>query len=592
MILIFIKIVHDYFVDLYFLVVRISLASNIMSNSSVDNYHQSEFEPLYITIQGAGGTGKSTVIHVIVSILENIFYDDVKVTITSAPTGSASFNIGGTTSHSQFGINCQNPENELTQTRLNIMKEQMRYTVALIFDERSMYSACVLGACEKHCREAMHNGMNKKKPWGHVPIIIMAGDDHQLPSVNKYNRGRGATYTFDEDMNKVYMNGTNIPTGKAAENECRGFDQFIDLATNVVEFRKTHRVHEGQKQLTQILESMREKGGVTNEQAEILMNRNLMTSGKISQTRKEWLNRHATWIYPTNNQVTAKNYLKMKEIVTPDNPICNVFAQMYRSSTNAIGKPVKSHFNKDDKDAAKYHSSTCRGSLNALDRNLFAEKGLYNGAPVRMLEIRFKKGENPNVGDEPAYFLADCPTYTGPAFCTEHPTWVPIPMVQTMCRYKCCYIRQAPLQLAFARTGQKFQGQQVGPEHPIKAIIADPGTLQNESRCPGYTYMICSRVSTLGQNVNESSLYFTGNDVNEDRFTNLTHKRSGDKEKYVSVQRRDNWIKFIRHRKTHTNFNIDDRTKSQLKKWATETKINKHQLSTIIEYHANFKTST
>ena len=157
-------------------------------------HFKSEFEPLYITVQGAGGTGKSTVIHVIVSILEKMFYEDTKVTITSAPTGSAAFNVGGTTSHSQFGVNCRNPENDLSQNKLEVMIDQMKYIVALIFDERSMYPASLIGACERHCREAMHNGMNKDERWGKVPIIIFAGDDHQLPSINQYNRGRGATY--------------------------------------------------------------------------------------------------------------------------------------------------------------------------------------------------------------------------------------------------------------------------------------------------------------------------------------------------------------------------------------------------------------
>ena len=236
------------------------------------------------------------------------------------------------------------------------------------------------------------------------------------------------------------------------------------------------------------------------------------------------------------------------------------------------------------------HSSLCRNSKNALDRNLFAEHGLYNGAPVTPIEPRFKPGENPNTGHVPLYILSYCPTYTGPPWSQENPKWVPIPMVQKLCRYRCCQIRQAPLQLSFARTGHKFQGQQVGPKHSIQVMIADPGTHKYESMSPGYTYMLCSRVSTLGENANDSALYFDGDNVNENRFTNLINKHTG--EKFVSVQRRDNWIKFINQQKQATNLRLPTHTKLSLKDWATRTKFGKAELSRIIQYHAQTHNST
>jgi hypothetical protein len=45
------------------------------------------FTPLFMTVQGAGGTGKSHVIHIITNAIESIF--PVKVTQTCAPTGCA-----------------------------------------------------------------------------------------------------------------------------------------------------------------------------------------------------------------------------------------------------------------------------------------------------------------------------------------------------------------------------------------------------------------------------------------------------------------------------------------------------------------------
>ena len=59
------------------------------------------FEPLYMTIRGAGGTGKSHIIKILTNEIENMF-PDARVTCTTAPTGNAAFSIGGRTCHSFF----------------------------------------------------------------------------------------------------------------------------------------------------------------------------------------------------------------------------------------------------------------------------------------------------------------------------------------------------------------------------------------------------------------------------------------------------------------------------------------------------------
>ena len=474
----------------------------------------------------------------------------------------------------------------MSQTTFDRLKEQFKFTLMLIFDERSMLSAPVLGAVERNCRQLMHNGMNHNHMFGLVPIILLFGDDHQLPSINVFGNGRGATWIFDENLNRNNDQLKSKRNCKPRQMERQGFDHFISLAENVIEFRKTHRIEAGQTELCAILKNMTNNGGVTETQAQILMDRHLGSSGKIDQVRKLWLEKNAIWIMPTNEQVMEKNFSKMQQLVTKDNPICNILAKTLQTETNTLGTTRRSHFLPEDQQ--QKHSSLCRNSINALDRNIFAEHGLYNGAPVIPLEPRFKHGENPNLGHVPAYILSYCPTYTGPPWLQDHPKWVPIPMVRKLCRYRCCQIRQAPLQLAFARTGHKFQGQQVGPNHSIQAMIADPGTHKYESMSPGYTYMLCSRVSTLGEDANNSALYFYGNNVNENRFTNLISTKTG--EKFVTVQRRDNWIKFINQQKQTTDLDLHANTKRNLKIWATTTKIGREELSNIIHYHAHSNT--
>ncbi len=331
----------------------------------------------------------------------------------------------------------------MPQTTFDRLKEHFKFTLMLIFDERSMLSAPVLGAVERNCRQLMHNGMNHNQIFGFVPIILLFGDDHQLPSINKFGNGKGATWIFDDNLKRI--NHTSGRNTKSRLMERRGFDHFISLAENVIEFRTTHRIQQGQTELNAILKNMTTNGRVTDTQARILMDRHLGSSGNITQLRKQWLDENATWIMPTNEQVLEKNFSKMQQLVTKENPICNILAKTLQTDTNTIGGTRKNHFLPEDRQQMSTHCSLCRNSKNALDRNLFAEHGLYNGAPVTPIEPRFKPGENPNTGHVPLYILSYCPTYTGPPWSQENPKWVPIPMVQKLCRYRCCQIRQAPL---------------------------------------------------------------------------------------------------------------------------------------------------
>jgi len=61
------------------------------------------FEPLLLTIQGAGGTGKSHLIKIIVSVVEQLM-TDITVSATCAPTGCAAHGIGGKTDTVTFQL--------------------------------------------------------------------------------------------------------------------------------------------------------------------------------------------------------------------------------------------------------------------------------------------------------------------------------------------------------------------------------------------------------------------------------------------------------------------------------------------------------
>ena len=56
------------------------------------------FKPLRMTVAGSAGSGKSTVINTLVTVIRQIFQHNNTVHVV-APTGAAAFNVGGQTIH-------------------------------------------------------------------------------------------------------------------------------------------------------------------------------------------------------------------------------------------------------------------------------------------------------------------------------------------------------------------------------------------------------------------------------------------------------------------------------------------------------------
>ena len=72
------------------------------------------YKPLRMTVSAGAGRGKSFLIHQLSIALRQIF-GRMDVVKTAAFTGSAAFNVGGSTCHSAFGISPMNPDQELTE---------------------------------------------------------------------------------------------------------------------------------------------------------------------------------------------------------------------------------------------------------------------------------------------------------------------------------------------------------------------------------------------------------------------------------------------------------------------------------------------
>ena len=138
------------------------------------------------------------------------------------------------------------------------------------------------------------------------------------------------------------------------------------------------------------------------------------------------------------------------------------------------------------------------------------------------------------------------------------------------------------MEVAFARTLHKFQGQQCGPKEDIKCIIGDPGDEYFENLNPGTFYTLVSRITTFGHSDNkDSAIYFTGKNITFNRMMNLTKTIDGKiKEK---VKMRNAWIEELKQNELSND--IPNETKQSILEWFRNTSIDIDTFDRCLEFH-------
>ena len=145
---------------------------------------QVSLKPIRMTITGVAGSGKSTFIHTLTTALRNIFQstDAVKV---CAPTGNAASNVFGSTCHYTCHVGMLKATAEgIPVNTLKALKQEFAQVVCMIVDERSLLSSKLLARMEYNCRHAVNNGLNQDYSWGNIPVVLLIGDDYQLPPID------------------------------------------------------------------------------------------------------------------------------------------------------------------------------------------------------------------------------------------------------------------------------------------------------------------------------------------------------------------------------------------------------------------------
>lgn len=141
-------------------------------------------------LSGEAGTGKSFIVKVLFDFMNRHGKPFSKV----ATTGVASFNIGGSTLHSFFGLGLGD---EHTQSLIEKIKKnkkalaRIRGLDCLLIDEVSMLTGELLDKVDLICKFFRHNSL----PFGGIKTIIATGDFCQLEPV--FNKCETKQYAFE-----------------------------------------------------------------------------------------------------------------------------------------------------------------------------------------------------------------------------------------------------------------------------------------------------------------------------------------------------------------------------------------------------------
>jgi len=364
----------------------------------------SKFKPLRLTLNGAGGSGKSVIINTIVSTIRRMFNCNDVVRV-AAPTGTAAFNVNGETLHHLLHNRVEkfgefSPGSMDNKKRKKLVKK-FKTLLALIIDERSLLSCKELGTAERMMGETIHGGgLLDHLSFGGLPILILVGDDYQLPATG----GGAATQAL-------------FGGGRESKMQRGGRKVFLDCAKHVFELTSSKRMQDDKIQDKVIIQKLRTRETLTEAEVAKVMSLKLETiTQQHGQAVTDDIKAKAIYLFFRNEPRLRKNLECLKDAHSKDRPVGFFRTKCYGGCG---GKSIREHFD----DPPPETSIFCVGSRVAINgRNLNPTWGLFNGACGSVIEIVMKEGGNPNHGDLPLYTVIDFPHYCGPVWDKNNPT--------------------------------------------------------------------------------------------------------------------------------------------------------------------------
>ena len=362
----------------------------------------SRFSPLRMTINGPAGTGKTIVINTLVSLIRNLFQDN-DVAQVCAPTGAAAFNAGGGTLHHLMSNTPRQVNYEpfsMSTTKQEKLAAQFKHLLCLIIDERSLLDSTLLGISEQMMSETIFDGALPHESWGKLPILILVGDDYQLPSI-----GEGA---FDVFSSSGWGVSKMTLSGRGVLQEC---------ANCVMSLKTSKQIQKKRTKDKQLLQQLRLASELNEEQIQKLLSLHIdEIKASHGVTAVSEIKSKSIYLYYRNHKRIFKNLQRLVEHSNPENPVavCRT-----KSDGQFHGKAIKKHFERSEIPSSSLLAVESKVAIE--NKNFCPQWGLHNGAVGTVKEIVFAEGTSPNAGDLPQYIVVEFLNYIGPVWDEQNP---------------------------------------------------------------------------------------------------------------------------------------------------------------------------
>jgi hypothetical protein len=266
-----------------------------------------------------------------------------------------------------------------------------------MIDERSLLSSRLLGNSAQIISETVFDGCNIDDEFGGIPVVLLAGDDHQLPGMSEGGIEALTRY-----------GGTKMTQ--------KGREIFRQCSETVFELSTIRRVSDSKQNDKDLIQRIRTGTGVTDEDVARIQALHLDNiREKHGDDVVQRIEDEAVYLFWTNEKRMRHNLLCLGKMNKPDNPTAIIRPNGHG---NKFGKSINSHYDEDTPKAAL----VCVGAKVCIQgQNFHPQWGLHNGACGVVKEIVYTEGKNPNKGDHPAYVVVNFPQYKGPHWDPANP---------------------------------------------------------------------------------------------------------------------------------------------------------------------------